>query len=191
MGKPWWLMVAPGDIIGLTIKSDPDVDGYFYPLVNATSSRLVMRDVLAGGTIDLSDAFTGTLPDLAPALQVSVVSVLQVSIDIKPGSYPNSINLSSAGVVPVAILSSATFDATRVDPASVTLAGARVKLIGKGSKYNCWPEDVNGDGRPDLVCHVITADFLIEPGDSTAVLEATTLSGQPIRGEDSIRIVKD
>jgi hypothetical protein len=118
-------------------------------------------------------------------------SVLSVDIDIKPGSDPNSINLSSAGVVPVAILSSATFDATQVDPATVSLAGAKVKLIGKGDKYSCSAQDVNGDGLLDLVCHVVTADFLIETGESVAVLEADTFGGQHIRGEDSIRIVSD
>ncbi len=114
-----------------------------------------------------------------------------VPIDIKPGSLPNSINLSAAGVVPVAILSSATFDAMQVNPATVTLAGAKVKLIGKGDKYSCSAEDVNGDGRLDLVCHVVTAQFLIEPGDSIAVLEAETFGGTSIRGEDSIQIVPD
>lgn len=115
--------------------------------------------------------------------------VVTVAIDIKPGSFPNSINLGSAGVVPVAILSSATFDATQVDPATVTLAGAAVKLIGKGDKYACSAQQVNEDGRMDLVCHVVTAQFIIEPGDSVAVLEAKTFNGQPIRGEDSINIV--
>jgi hypothetical protein len=114
---------------------------------------------------------------------------LAVTIDIKPGSYPNSINLGSAGVVPVAILSSSTFDAQQVDPATVALAGAKVKLIGKGDKYSCSVQDVNGDGLPDLVCHVLTAQFMIEPGESVAVLEASTFGGQVIRGEDSIRIV--
>lgn len=117
--------------------------------------------------------------------------VLTVAIDIKPGSFPNSINLRAAGVVPVAILSSATFDATQVNPESVTLAGAKVKLIGKGDKYACHAEDVNGDHMPDLVCQVVTAQFFIEPGDSTAVLEAETFSGTSIRGKDSIRIVQD
>ncbi len=112
-----------------------------------------------------------------------------VDIDIKPGSFPNSINLASAGVVPVAILSSPTFDATQVDPATVTLAGAAVKLIGKGSKYSCSAQDVNSDGLTDLVCHVETAQFLIEPGDSVAVLEGQTFSGLRIRGENSIQIV--
>ncbi len=82
----------------------------------------------------------------------------------------------------------ATFDAIQVDPASVTLAGARVKLIGKG-KYSCSAQDVNSDGLPDLVCHVQTAQLAIQTGDSVALLEASTLSGQRIRGEDSIRIV--
>jgi hypothetical protein len=36
-----------------------------------------------------------------------------------------------------------------------------------------------------------TAQFLIEPGDSIAVLEAETFGGQAIRGQDSIRIVPD
>ncbi|OLD38283.1 MAG: hypothetical protein AUI57_07565 [Candidatus Rokubacteria bacterium 13_1_40CM_2_68_8] len=117
-----------------------------------------------------------------------LVRFLRVSIDIKPGSHPNSINLGSAGVIPVAILGSATFDATQVNPATVRLAGASVKLIGHGDKYSCSTEDVNGDGFVDLVCHVVTAQF-IEPGDSLAVLEAQTFDGQAIRGEDSIRIV--
>jgi len=122
---------------------------------------------------------------------VIALPVLTVSIDIKPGSFPNSINLRSAGAVPVAILSSSTFDATQVNPETVTLAGAKVKLIGKGERYSCSPEDVNGDGLMDLMCHVITADFLIEPGDSIAVLEADTFDGKHVRGEDSIQIVPE
>lgn len=125
----------------------------------------------------------------ATAEVFALENVVWVNIDIKPGSFPNSINLGSAGVVPVAILSSAAFDATQVDPASVSLAGAKVRLIGRGSQYACSSADVNGDVYPDLVCHVVTAQFMIEPGDSIAVLEAETFSGQRIRGEDSIRIV--
>jgi len=42
-----------------------------------------------------------------------------VEIDIKPGSYPNSINLDSGRVVPVAILTTPDFDASIVDPGTV------------------------------------------------------------------------
>jgi sugar lactone lactonase YvrE len=113
----------------------------------------------------------------------------RVAIDIKPGSYPNAINLGSAGVVPVAILGGADFDTSQIVPSSVSLAGARVKRIGNGERYSCAPELVDGDPYPDLVCHVITAQLLIEPGDTSAVLEAETVSGERIRGEDSVRIV--
>jgi hypothetical protein len=116
-------------------------------------------------------------------------AVIPVLIKIKPGSDEPSINLASAGVIPVAILSSPTFDATQVDPASVSLAGAKVKLIGKAGRYSCSFEDVNGDGRLDLMCHVETASFFLETGESLAVLEAETFDGRAIRGQETVRIV--
>lgn len=116
---------------------------------------------------------------------------ITVAIDIKPGSFPNSINLSSAGVIPVAILSSDTFNApAEVNPDTLTLAGARVRVAGKSGKFLCHSEEVNGDGRLDLVCQ-FENDLNAEVGDSIAVLEGETFDGSLIRGEDSIRIVPD
>ena len=112
-----------------------------------------------------------------------------VAIDIKPGSYPNSINLGSAGVIPVAILSSPDFDATLVDGSTVELNDATVKLIGKKGLPSCNAEDVNGDGINDFVCHVYTYEFVIEPGEGSAKLKAKTLGGMWIWGEDSVNIV--
>lgn len=117
------------------------------------------------------------------------LAVTPVAIDIKPGSERNSINLNSAGVVPVAILGSDTFDAATVDPTTVSLAGASVRLVGKSGRNSCQLQDVNLDGALDLVCQVYTAEFMIEEGETTAVLEAQTTGGQPIRGEDYIRVV--
>jgi hypothetical protein len=114
---------------------------------------------------------------------------LEVSIDIKPGSYPNSINLGSAGVIPVAIFSTETFDATTIDPDTICLAGATVKLVGKSQKALCHIEDVNGDGLLDLVCQVLTVDFMVEEGATTAELVAETYDGLTIKGQDSINIV--
>jgi hypothetical protein len=64
-----------------------------------------------------------------------------------------------------------------------------IKPVGKSDRSLCAAEDVNSDNRLDLVCHVVTAQFLLEVGDSFAVLEALTTDGKNIRGEDSIRIV--
>jgi len=52
------------------------------------------------------------------------MSIIDVKIDIKPGSDPNSINIGSKGVVPIALLTTADFDASRVNPATVKFADA-------------------------------------------------------------------
>jgi hypothetical protein len=115
---------------------------------------------------------------------------IQVAIDIKPGSDPNSINLGSAGVIPVAIFSTDTFDATTIDPFSIDLNGATVKIVGnKNLKPLCNAEDADGDGLVDLVCKVYTVDFIVEVGESVAELHGMTVDGEEIIGQDFIRIV--
>ncbi|NIO33178.1 MAG: hypothetical protein GTN75_15485 [Gemmatimonadetes bacterium] len=76
---------------------------------------------------------------------------LAVDIDIKPGSCRNPVNVRSRGVLPMAILGTADFDVTQVDPKSLMLEGVspirwRVRDVatrndGEGS--NCHIE------RPD------------------------------------------
>ena len=121
-------------------------------------------------------------------LQYSVgISVL---IDIKPGSYPNSVNLGSQGVIPVAILTTEDFDATTVDPASVALAGAGVAVRGKGNKLLSNQEDVDGDGDIDLLVQVETENLDVGAfQDGYAMLTGTTFNGMAIEGSDEIRIV--
>jgi hypothetical protein len=113
---------------------------------------------------------------------------MDVEIDIKPGSYPNSINLGSKGGVPVAIFSTPIFDATTVDPLTISLAGADVRLKGKGTPMASF-EDVNLDGLLDLLVHVSTEALEATEGDEEALLEATTFDGNSIRATDSIRVV--
>jgi hypothetical protein len=112
----------------------------------------------------------------------------EIAIDIRPGATPNNINLGSGGVVPVAIFSSATFDATTVDPMTVALAGASVKLKGNGN-YQTIQQDVNGDGRTDLIVHVSTEALELSPSDSEATLTGLTVAGQAFLGKDLVRIV--
>ena len=118
-------------------------------------------------------------PDPGPTL---------VAIDIKPGSDPNSINIGSNGNVPVAILSSADFDATTVDPLTVTLASGEVWLKGNGTPMASF-SDVDGDGRTDIVVHVATESLLLSDDDAEAVLEGETHDGTAFTGTDTVRIV--
>jgi hypothetical protein len=110
-----------------------------------------------------------------------------VFIDIKPGTFPNTINLGSKGTVPVAILSTATFDAAGVDPATVTLANAPVRLNGGTPMASL--EDVDGDGLLDLGVHVETEGLQLSASDTQAVLKGRTFEGVPIRGVDGIEVV--
>lgn len=115
--------------------------------------------------------------------------VIEVTIDIKPGSYPNSINLGSNGNVPVAILGSQTFDVTTVDPYSISLAGAAVNLKGKAQTPQTSFEDINSDGFMDLIVQVSTESLVLSEGDSEAILTGMTYDGTPISGKDTVRIV--
>jgi len=72
-------------------------------------TKTMNRAILAGSVIVV----------IAVMMSVSMMpahaGVIEVEIDIKPGSDPNSINTNSMGLVAVAILSSVSFDATQVD----------------------------------------------------------------------------
>ncbi|MCK4314258.1 MAG: hypothetical protein KAX24_00670 [Anaerolineae bacterium] len=107
--------------------------------------------------------------------------VIEVDLDIKPGSDPNSINPNSKGVVPVAVLTMDTFDANSVDPDTVEFAGAQPLR---------WViEDVDGDGDVDLLFHFKTQELNLT-GDSTeATLTGSTYAGQAIQGTDTVNIV--
>jgi hypothetical protein len=122
------------------------------------------------------------------AYQDSLVFIT-VDIDIKPGSFPNSINTKSRGRIPVAILSSPTFDASaEVDKTTPTFGqtGDEPSL----AFCNNGNEDVNGDGLLDVVCHFYIQDTGFQIGDTEGVLKGLTQGGRPFEGNDSVRIVK-
>ncbi|MFQ6083824.1 MAG: hypothetical protein ACE5WD_10760 [Candidatus Aminicenantia bacterium] len=104
-----------------------------------------------------------------------------VEIDIKPGSYPNSVNLESEGVIPVAVLTDAFFDANGIVIDSVVFAGAN-PLRGN-------LEDVDGDSDLDLILHFETQSLQLNPTDTEATLTGQLDNGTLIKGTDSIRII--
>lgn len=111
-------------------------------------------------------------------------TVLTVGLDVKPGSRENTVNPKSKGIIPVAILSRNSFDASTVDPASVKFGPNQALATGRGQF-----KDVNGDGLPDIVLHFRTQDTGIQCGDTSVSITGETLSGIPIQGSDTIRTV--
>jgi len=49
--------------------------------------------------------------------------VIEIPVDIKPGSCPNPLNPKDKGVLPVAIAGTAELDVTQIDPATIRLEG--------------------------------------------------------------------
>ena len=114
-------------------------------------------------------------------------------IDIKPGNKQNNINLKSNGVVPVAILTTDNLNAAMIDPATAELAGAAPQH---------WSlEDVDDDGKDDLLLHFRTQELDLDQDSTEAVLtaqlkgqmstqSATQVSGgATVSGSDEVRII--
>jgi hypothetical protein len=71
-------------------------------------------------------------------------------LDIKPRTFPNPINPSSRGVVPVAILGSESLDVRTIDVATIEIDDDRFPGGGVAPTAQKSLEDVNGDGFLDL-----------------------------------------
>ena len=128
-----------------------------------------------------SDDENGVLARWSAALPI------QVTIDIIPGKDPNIIKLFSH-FVPVAILTTATFDAADVDPSTVILAGASVRMRGNGA-ITSQLKDVDHDGDKDLIVKVFTEQMALTGGETELELLGSTFGGMMIQGTDTIQIV--
>jgi hypothetical protein len=123
---------------------------------------------------------------------------LTVSIDVKPGSFPNSVNLGDQGLLPVAILGSATLDVTHIDPSTIVIGGVNLATRGsaKAPKLAYSIADVNGDGVPDMMLF-FSIPTLVDAGVLTQSTPALTVTGNLLSaydgtgffGTDSVNIV--
>lgn len=152
--------------------------------INDLRKLLLVQDInAASGTFPdalVSTNLTAAFQDAAKAFS----TVIQISLDIKGEGTTNAINPKSNGVIPVAVLGTATFDVTTVDPASTR--------FGTNAAQPATPPviaDVNGDSIPDLLLHFGTQDTGIQCGDTMAVLTGKTATGSMISGADGIQTV--
>ena len=145
--------------------------------------RRILRGALAAVVVT-----AGTIA--LPAVPAGAGTSRQVTIDLKPGAADNAVNLAGKGALPVAILTTSSFDATTVDPLSVCFGDAE-----NATQRDCTEahgtghvEDADGDGDNDLLLHYDAEAAGLDAGDTRACLEGLTLGGGRIHACDAATI---
>jgi hypothetical protein len=165
--------VDPGDSFHFVghFQAEVDVDRVF-TLALADGSLVASPLLPAGSNYNFLEF------DPAPAPP----PVAEVIVDVKPQGSPNPVNPRSRGVVPVAVLTTASFDAATIDPATARFGPAEAPAAHPGGHL----EDVDGDGDVDLLLHFRTQATGIQCGDTAATLTAETAGGDAVSGSDAI-----
>jgi hypothetical protein len=208
-------IVFTGDPPQVYTDDDTDVEEWTPSYAGQTFTRCVECDlsemyhpnVLAhSGALTCEAAYSSSIQDSdAPTLWIGdspqaefTRSVQFVEINIKPTSYPNIINNSGGGKLPVAIYGTEQFDATTVNPHSLSL-----RPDGKPDKPSlCEPAhwswtDVGSpgttesqgppDNKIDLLVHFEESCLQFTDEDIKGILEGMA-SGTSISGYDEVLI---
>ena len=159
--------------------------------------KIELYDPLNGGQLDEQDFIAMGFPTT-----FTVISAIEVEIDIKPGSCPNPLNTKSKGVLPVAILGTEEFDVTQINPATIQLEGVsplRWNLEDVATPFDgepCECHELGGDGWFDLTLKFRTQDIVamlgdVNDGDEVVLtLTGELYGGTPIEGQDCVWILK-
>jgi len=144
-----------------------------------------------GGSIVNANNVTANMHgDYKLIISGATPQVQQINIEIKPGSDAIApINLRSNGKIPVALLSSSSFNALNVNPASLTFGASG----DENSLSQCGRsgEDVNGDGRLDLVCHFDNQKAGFVKGDTEGIVRGKMTWGTAIEGRGFLKVVPE
>lgn len=190
------LYVADGEsgvqVFDVTSPGEPRPWG-FVPLSGATKSVRIVGDRLyasSDGRLGYQMSGLAILPAACP------LPPLPVTIDIEPRDAQNRINCRGhdRGLLAVAILTTPSFDARFVDPASVRFGPAGATEArrghdrpGRGEGPTRHEVDVDRDGDIDLLFHFRLDETGIRCSDTKATLTGRTLAGRAIAGTDVIR----
>ena len=144
---------------------------------------------------------------LLAAPVAATMPVIEVDVDIKPGSCPNVVNPRSNGVLPVAILGTVNVDVADINPETIRLGRDgyaesiaalkwHVEDVGTpnpAGDCQCWT--VPGDRRPDLIVHFSARDAVEKLGLSSEegntvslVIRAELKNGTELSGTDCVRV---
>ncbi|MCH7761014.1 T9SS type A sorting domain-containing protein, partial [candidate division TA06 bacterium] len=200
-GKVYIFLGPDFEIVITLIAPEPQEGAHF-----GLSVSEGVGGVIAGAPNTDIDAFTdagqalfflsGDLPPGFPAGPTTI----EVALDIKPQSCPNPINPTKKGILPVAILGTASFDVNEINPLSILLENIPplrddfedLSTPLDGECKDCTEE--GPDGFLDLtlkfdIREIITILGEVENGNELCLLlTGNLLDGTPIEGQDGIVI---
>lgn len=129
-----------------------------------------------------------------------------ISVDIKPQSCPNLLNVKSKGVLPVAILGSDVYYVQEIDVTSLEILGVKpikssyedvaALLAEEGLPEDCLCTTYGPDGYLDLTLKFETQEIIeaigeIEDGDYVILtLTGSLMDGTSIEGTDCVLMLK-
>jgi hypothetical protein len=201
---------ANGTPVGVFQASDVEGDALTYAFVSGNTGGAFAIDPATGRitvangslldfetrpqyvlTVSATDPSGLSAQATATINLTDVIETVPVAIDIKPGDPSNTINIKSKGTIEVAIFSAPTFDARRIDVGSL-----RFGRTGNEDSLSRTPhgdprfryEDLNGDGRLDLVAQFETERTGFIVGDVLGRLKGQTIDGQLFAGSDLVLI---
>ena len=136
--------------------------------------------------------------------------VIPIYVDIKPGGWPNPLNVKAKGVLPVAICGTADFDVTTIDPTTLEITREgfttgvqplRWSIEDVATPWTGVPgggHNLKHDGYPDLCVkfenqEIVSTLLLASLKGHTIPLTIKgslhdTYGGNPLEGRDYVRI---
>lgn len=200
-----WMWVS-GEGFGYTdwLSGQPDDAGDPLGLTEEDAMHYVSEMGGFGGTVGWDDLnHAETTPGYVVEFDglCADEAILEVMLKLTQGGSPRHINIESQGKIAVAVMSSADtgaddgFDATTIDPATVTLGDgtdpdAPLSSNPHGKLQVSWP-DLDGDGLSDALFHFNTQD-LVEAGltleTTELVLRGMTTGGMEFSGVDEVLV---
>jgi hypothetical protein len=107
---------------------------------------------------------------------------IRVTIDVKPGDNPTTIEPDRGGLLPVAVLSTAKFDASTIDPQTILIGPTGTEA----EPFRSMSEDVDRDGKADLMILVRVLDMKAKCGHKLIRLTGKTKAGDSIEGSEDV-----
>jgi hypothetical protein len=189
---PDWTITVPGDLPSCTLNATTNIQGRLLNGIPAADVCATPGSTYTGHFIHIEQkrcrggtttSCAASGPDAIRSAGNWTRALLATWAALVDIDVPGAISPRGRGRTPVSLLTTDAFDASTVDAATIRFGATGVEA----APVHQAAEDVNGDGRPDLVLHFETEAAAIACGATHARLTARTQDGEAIEGVAAVR----